>query len=85
MSITPALLMSRSGLAGVPAGEDHLGAPPGQDAGGLQAQPGVGAGDDGRAPGQIGDVGLGPVPLIDGWLLSHRDRPTFRVTRCESH
>ncbi len=52
-----------AGLVQVPAGEDHMSAVRREDPGGLQAQPRVRAGDHGRAPGQIGDGGLGPVPL----------------------
>jgi hypothetical protein len=40
-----------------------MGAPLGQHAGGLEAEPGVAAGDDGGAPGQIGDIGFCPAPL----------------------
>ena len=55
-----------TGLVQVPAGEDHVRAVRRQHLGGLQAQPRVRAGDHGRAPGQIGDIGFSPVPLTAG-------------------
>ncbi len=44
-------------LVEVAHGEHHVGAVRGEGLGGLEAQAGVGAGDDGDAPGLVGNVG----------------------------
>ena len=57
-------------LLEVAYGEHDVGALPGERAGGLIAEPGVGAGDDGGAAGLIRNVGGGP--LRHGDLLDSR-------------
>ena len=53
-------LERRLGPAGVAAGHQDAGALAGQRDRGVQAEPGVGAGHEGRAAGLVGDVGGGP-------------------------
>jgi hypothetical protein len=50
-----------------------------EDASGLQAEARVRAGDHGRAPRQIGDVGLGPVLAAAGSPLGHLAIDLFRA------
>src|SRR5262249_32313059 len=48
-------------LLDVPHGEDDRGAVLGECARGFEPEPGVGAGDDRAAAGEVGDVRFGPV------------------------
>jgi hypothetical protein len=71
-------------LGGVAAGQDDLRAAGGQGYGDLKAEPGVGAGDHGRAAGQVGDVGRGPghdSSKVNGRSLLHDSEPWFILSR----
>ena len=48
-------------LVRIAAGEHNGGAAPCQRSRGVESEPGVGAGNDRDAPGQVGDVGFGPL------------------------